>query len=122
VPRGVRVEVQHPRTPRHVNEPVVAQIFTLPTGLTAQESATRAGVAAALQGNARPGKHAADADHLSVAAKYGGYFITHDRILKRSRGTASAITPSRHACHVLRDFRQLRASPQPNCARRHRHE
>jgi hypothetical protein len=32
-----------------------------------------------LQGNARPGKHAADADHLFEAEKYCAYFITHDR-------------------------------------------
>jgi hypothetical protein len=31
VPRGVRIETQDPRTPRHVSEPVAAQIFTLPT-------------------------------------------------------------------------------------------
>jgi hypothetical protein len=95
VPRGVRIEAQHPHTPAHVSEPILAQIFTLPTELTAQETDTRAGIAAALQGNAKPGKHAADAGHLSEAAKYGGYFITHDnRILTRSQGLDTLLPPS----------------------------
>jgi hypothetical protein len=43
----------------------------------------------------RPDKHAADAQHLAEAAKYCGYFITHDRrILKRSHGLASLLPPS----------------------------
>jgi hypothetical protein len=53
VPRGVRTEVQDPRTPGHVSEPVLSKIFTIQTGLTTQEADTRCKIEAALQGNAR---------------------------------------------------------------------
>jgi hypothetical protein len=47
------------------------------------------------QGNAKPGKHAADTQHLSEAAKYCCYFITHDtRILTRSQGLDALLPPS----------------------------
>jgi hypothetical protein len=95
VPRGVRIETQDPRTPSHVSAPMQVQIFTLPTELTAQEADTRRRIEAELRGNAKPGKHAADAEHLSEAAKYGGYFITRDeRVLKRSQGLGALLPPS----------------------------
>jgi predicted nucleic acid-binding protein len=95
VPQGVRIEVQDPRTPGHVSEPVMSKIFTIPMELNSQEKDFRRRVAAALQGNAAPGKHAADAHHLAEAAKYGGYFITHDeRVLKRSGGLRDLLPPS----------------------------
>jgi hypothetical protein len=52
---------------------MAAQIFTIETGLSAGEADTRARIAAAVQGNATPGKHAADAQHLSETTKYRGY-------------------------------------------------
>jgi hypothetical protein len=74
---------------------MVAQIFTLQTMLTAQEAEMRRKIEAALQGNAKPGKHAADAQHLSEAAKYGGYFITRDkRILNPSQELKALLPPS----------------------------
>lgn len=83
-PRGVRHEVEDPRTPAAVQEAILPLIFTTPTGLTNQEQASRRKIEAVLQGNAKPGKHTADAEHVFEAAKYCGYFITHDeRILKR---------------------------------------
>jgi predicted nucleic acid-binding protein len=95
IPAGVREEVQHPRTPQGVKDAVLPEIFTIPTGLNSQEQDFRRRVAAALQGNAAPGKHAADAYHLAEAAKYGGYFITHDeRVLKRSGGLRDLLPPS----------------------------
>lgn len=53
-------------------------------------------VAAVLQGNARPGKHAADASHLSEAAETGcAYFVTHDkRILDKREELRPALPPS----------------------------
>lgn len=71
-------------------------IFTLPVGLTADEQRTRAIVRVELQGNAQSGKHAADADHVAEAAKYGGgYFITHDeRVLKRSGRLPGVLGPA----------------------------
>jgi hypothetical protein len=95
IPDGVRREVEHPRTPQSVKDAVLPEIFTIPTGLNPQEQEFRRKLAAALQGNATPGKHAADAYHLAEAAKYGGYFITHDeRILKKSGESQSLLPPS----------------------------
>jgi hypothetical protein len=95
VPVGVREEVQHPRTPQGVKDAVLSEIFTMPTGLNSQEQEFRRLVAAALQGAAAPGKHAADAYHLAEAAKYGGYFITHDkRVLNRSGRLRDILPPT----------------------------
>jgi predicted nucleic acid-binding protein len=95
IPAGVREEVQHPRTPQGVKDAVLSEIFTIPMELNFQERDFRCRVAAALQGNAAAGKHAADAYHLAEAAKYGGYFITHDeRVLKRSGDLRDLLPPS----------------------------
>jgi hypothetical protein len=95
VPHGVRREVEDPRTPKHVSDAFLPKIFTIPKDLTAQERYVRKGIEAVLQGNARLGKHAADSQHLAEAAKYCGYFITHDeRVLKRSRGLRLLLPPS----------------------------
>jgi len=85
VPKGVRLEISNPNTPAHVQEAALPKIFTIGVGLNSDEQRRKRIIESELQGNARPGKHAADADHLFEAAKYGGYFITHDdRILKRA--------------------------------------
>jgi hypothetical protein len=58
------------------------------------EQLMRRQIELALQGNARPGKHAADAYHLAEAAKYG-YFITEERrILEKSNGLNDLLPPS----------------------------
>jgi hypothetical protein len=56
--------------------------------LIASQQDERRCVAAVLQGNARPGQHAAGASHLSEAAETGcAYFITHDkRVLNKRDG------------------------------------
>lgn len=106
-PHGVRLEAQNPKTPHAVRESITSKIFTIPTGLTSGESSTRRKVEAALQGNARPGKHSADAEHLAEAAKYCGYFITHDeRILKKSHGLSALLPPSLNVV-TLANFLQI---------------
>jgi hypothetical protein len=95
VPKGVRIEMQHPHTPAHVRDAGLSQIFTIQTGLTAQEQALRRLIEQELQGDAKPGSHAADADHLFEANKYGGYFITHDkRILDRTSKLRARLSPA----------------------------
>jgi len=96
LPKGVRVELQHPSTPSAVRDLTSGAIFTLPTSLTTEELCVRRAIEAALQGDAKPGKHAADAEHLAEASKYGGvYFITHDtRILRRSGGLRDLLSPA----------------------------
>ncbi len=86
MPIGVHAEIQSPKTPTSVVN-AMPWVYTVQVTLTEDEKQTRDGVIRLLQGNAKPGRHLADADHIFEAAKYGGrYFITHDkRILSRSR-------------------------------------
>ena len=80
VPGTVRAEASHPNTPTNVQAAMLPEIHTLPVSRTAGEEATLYQIRAILRGNAQPGKHDADAEHLFEASKYGGgYFITHDR-------------------------------------------
>jgi hypothetical protein len=95
VPKRVREEIQHPQTPAHVQEAALSKLFTIPVGLNLDEQRRKRIIEQELQGNARPGKHMADADHLFEAAKYGGYFITHDqRILTKAGRLGEVLPPS----------------------------
>ncbi len=93
---GVRHETAHPNTPPDVKRAMLGQIFNLQPGLNRQQQAERAKVRTILQGNAKPGAHAADASHISEAAETGCcYFITEEkRILKKREELASVIPPS----------------------------
>jgi hypothetical protein len=94
-PGGVRDEVNHPRTPDDVQAATLPQIFNLRPEPNEQQRAARRRVHQILQGKARPGKHAADASHLSEATEGCGYFITHDgRILKKRDELHAALPPS----------------------------
>jgi len=67
----------------------------MPVALNSDEERRHRIIEQELTGNARPGKHSADADHLFEAAKYGGYFITHDeRVLKRAGRLRDVLPPS----------------------------
>ena len=73
---------------------MLPQIFNLRPALNSAQRADRARVLAILQGNARAGKHAADASHISEAAETGcGYFITHDQRILDKRGELYAVLP-----------------------------
>jgi hypothetical protein len=93
VPKGVRLEFQHPATPRPVREAGSSQLFTVSVGLNPEELRQRCEIERELQGNAKPCKHRADADHLFEAAKYCGYFITHDDRILRRAGKLRRILP-----------------------------
>lgn len=95
VPKGVRSETAHPNTPTEISHTMSAQIFTLDVEKNADEERELATIEAILQGNAISGKHAADAEHLFEATKYGGgYFITHDaRMLRQKRAELDAVLP-----------------------------
>jgi hypothetical protein len=109
---GVRDEVQHPRTPHDVKSVVLPRIFNLRPGLNSSQQAERARVRSILQGNAKPGTHAADASHLSEAAETRCcYFITNDkRILSKRDELRSALPPTlsvvtmREFLDILDDF------------------
>lgn len=95
---GVRNEVLHPRTPAGIKQVFLPKIFNLRPRLTSEQNAVRQKVLAILRGNAQPGKHEADASHLSEAAETGcGFFITHDvRMLKKRDELRPVLPPSLH--------------------------
>jgi len=93
VPKGVRVEIQNPSTPSDVQEAALPQIFTMAVGLNSEEQRRKRIIEAELRGNAQPGKHAADADHLFEAGKYGGYFITYDQRIHKKAGRLGEVLP-----------------------------
>jgi hypothetical protein len=103
LPKGVRLEISNPNTPAHVQE-AAPKIFTIGVGLNADEKRRKRIIAAELQGNARPGKHEADADHLFEAAKYGGYFITHDQRILARAGRIGQVRPPSLTVVTLADF------------------
>lgn len=104
VPKRVREEIQNPRTPAHVREAALPLIFTIPVFLNPDEQRRKRVIEQELQGNARPGKHLLDADHLFETAKYGGYFITHDQRILTKAGRLGEVLPPSLTVVTLRDF------------------
>jgi hypothetical protein len=105
VPGGVRSEVQHPHTPSDVKDAVLPQIFNLRPGLNATQQEERRRVAVILQGNAKPGTHAADASHISEAAETGcAYFITEDVRILGKRAELSRVLPPSLEIVTLMEF------------------
>jgi hypothetical protein len=107
VPKGVRLEFQDAATPDPVKEAGSSQLFTISVGLNSEELRLRCDIERELQGNAKPGKHKADADHLFEAAKYGGYFITHDDRILRRAGKLGHILPSSLTVVTLARFLEI---------------
>jgi hypothetical protein len=92
---GVRAEVQHPRTPAEVKDAVLPRIYNLCADLNATQHEQRRRVAAIMQGDAKPGAHAADASHISEAAETGcAYFITHDKRILAKRPELGSVLPT----------------------------
>jgi hypothetical protein len=84
-PGSVRGEIQNPRTPGHVQAAALPQIFSYGVEPNDSERARYREVRDILRGNATDDRHDADARHVVEAAKYGGYFITHDRRINRTK-------------------------------------
>lgn len=93
VPGSVRAEIEHPHTPGAVKEAALPQIFSYRVELNEAEQQMRARVRSILQGNARPGKHDADAEHVCEAAKYAGFFITNDARILAKRSELETVLP-----------------------------
>lgn len=87
VPYGVLNEINHPNTPSQIRHLFSSKIYTIQVQLTPQECKLLHSIESKFQGNAHPGRHAADANHIFQASKYGClYFITDDpRIPKKSQ-------------------------------------
>lgn len=86
VAHSVQKELAHPNTPEDIRQLSKAFIYTIEGDLTQDEIERRNEIHMLIQGNAAPGRHKNDADHLFELSKYGGgYFVTTDRrLLKHS--------------------------------------
>lgn len=105
VPESVRAEVNDPRTPTNVQNVVLPEIYSLTVSRTPDEQVIFGQIRAILMGNAKPGKHDADANHLFEASKYGGgYFITHDRRMLKKRDDLRSLIGPALAIVTLEEF------------------
>ncbi|KWT64140.1 hypothetical protein APY04_3404 [Hyphomicrobium sulfonivorans] len=61
-----------------------------------------------MQGNAAPGRHAADASHISEASETGcAYFITNDKRILRKRDELASVLPATLAIVDLNEFFEI---------------
>ena len=82
VAHSVQKEVNHPNTPPDVKALATNQIYTNQTGNSPDLQRRKEQIRILVQGNAKPGAHDADAEHLFELHKFGGgYFITTDERL-----------------------------------------
>lgn len=86
LPYSVKAEIEHPHTPAIVKRRAMSLIYTEEVALTEQELAMHSQIREIMRGNAKPGKHDADAYHIVESAKYGRYFITNDQRILQKRG------------------------------------
>lgn len=86
VAHSVQKELEHPNTPDDVKRMGQALVYTIETELTAELLEKKKEIRTLIQGNAKPGKHKGDADHIFELYKHGGgYFVTtDDRLLSYS--------------------------------------
>jgi len=110
IAHSVEKEIDHPHTPPHVKVLARKLVYTRETNLTSEQTRRQTEIREFIQGNAMPGKHEADADHIfDLSERGGGYFITTDlRILSRSsiffrKYFVTAITPGEYEKLVKHD-------------------
>jgi len=86
VAHSVQKEIDHPNTPDDVKRMAKAFVYTIETELSPELLRKKDEIRTLIQGNAKPGKHKGDADHLFELYKHGGgYFVTTDtRLLSHS--------------------------------------
>lgn len=86
VAHSVQKELEHPNTPDDVKRMARAFVYTIETELSPELLSKKDEIRILIQGDAKPGKHKGDADHLFELFKFGGgYFVTTDeRLLSRS--------------------------------------
>ena len=109
---SVKDEIAHPNTPDYVKKRAQRFIYSVPVQLTQGEKELHQKVRKIVQGNAKAGKHDADAFHLVESQKYGaGYFLTNDkRLLKKKAEIGNLlnmeiVTPTEFLA-VLKKFEQ----------------
>lgn len=86
VAHSVQKELDHPNTPDDVKRMGQALVYTTETELSPELLSKRDEIRSLIQGNAKPGQHKGDTDHLFELYKHGGgYFVTTDaRLLSHS--------------------------------------
>ncbi|HEX4768708.1 MAG TPA: hypothetical protein VH414_20770 [Lichenihabitans sp.] len=116
---GVQAEVAHPATPGTILRGLPRTEPRPFRPLAAAEHLARIRVRAMVQGNARPGKHARDASHLSEAAEAGcRYFITYDgRILGKRDDLEGFALPATLRIVTIEEFLDRWTDAQPPVAK-----
>ncbi len=112
VPSGVAAELRDPRVPeatRAAAEAAAGSAGFAPLAAgrppTARQHIDRIRVRAVMRGDGRPGKHDADAAHLSDAAEAGcSHFVTQDRKILRRRDILRGALPSGPRIASLDEF------------------
>ncbi len=105
VPLTVAGELAREGTPAALRDGLARRAFEKRRAPTAAEHIARIRVRAILRGDARPGKHDADAAHVSEAAENGcAWFITHDKRILRKRAALQAALPAGPRIATLRAF------------------
>ena len=86
IAHSVQKELDHPKTPDDVKLMAQAFVYKIETDPTPELLSRKYEIRIFIQGNAKPGRHKGDADHLFELYKFGGgYFVTTDvRLLSRS--------------------------------------
>lgn len=107
VPAGVLAEMRAPGAPEAVRAAALG-LADLPAprrAPTAREHIDRIRVRAIMRGDGRPGKHDADASHLSEAAEAGcDAFLTRDGKVLRRRDVLAQALPPRLRIATLEEF------------------
>lgn len=84
ITHSVEKEIEHPNTPADVKKKAFEMVRTLATHPTQDEIKRQETIRIVFTGSGNPETYRADAQHLFLAGKYGGHFITADgRILKK---------------------------------------
>ena len=106
VPGGVAAEMRHPHAPEAVRAaPEAAAPSPAHRPLTPRQHIDRIRVRAVMRGDGRPGKHDADAQHLSEAAEAGCHaFLTRDGKILRKRDILRTALPPALRILTLEDF------------------
>ena len=106
VPAGVVEEMRRAGAPDSVRAFAAAVApAARPAALTARQHIDRIRVRAILRGDGRPGKHDADASHLSEAAEAGcTVFVTRDGKILRKRDILRGALPPGFRITTLEDL------------------
>lgn len=107
---SVKDEIAHANTPSEVKSRAQGLIYSIPVQLTVAEQELHRRVQDVIRGNAKAGKHDADAFHLVESDKHGGgHFLTNDkRLLRKNTGLShllqiEIVTPTEFL-NVLKNF------------------